>query len=939
MIIQSEYNVTSSKLFSSTNTFHPEGLFSEVIFGNKKPFTCKCGKTTGVKNFGKRCPECNVLVGPTSLRRYVVSAIEFPFPIIHPLLALYKLPYALLNRIRYEQILTSTAYDEAEEYLTTKYEHNNKVNIPLYTDRLIVLPPAVRAINILDKTNMNLDKINSIYLNILTLLEKLDIQVDKPDQLIKQVKQILLNLSIQAYDYIIQHLTKKEGVLRKYVLGKKNDFTGRTVITVDPRLKIDEVRVPYVMFCAGYFPQVLYELSKSYNGIVAYDLLTKYMNMEEAVPLNIQLEIEDTINRVANDKIVLLNRQPTLHRSSIQAFKPILSKQKTLSIPMQICNPFNADFDGDTMAIYFPQTDSAIKEAKEKMMSSKNLLLPGSLQYGAFTQDLVLGLWFVTSEEGDKSQILEITNVKQVFDLKLGTWIKYNNEINTAGRFLVSQILGIPITTALTKKQIYNILTTLIQTDDPNIVDKLHNLQQLTLKYTLVSISINDFVEEGEWAHNYDNVNWNQLTIRKLAEETAASKKQLTLTQNISAMITSGARGSLDQWSQCTLLRGFVRNANGKLMLPPVLSSLIEGYSPTEVVLSSVGNRKGIIDKALSTANSGYLTRKLVYSTQHILLTDEEDCGTTEGITVTLTKQNIDKYLFRYTTDDQYIDQSNYKDFIDKTVTLRSPLHCHSKTGICKKCFSIHKFYNSRNIGFIVAQALGEPGTQLVLRSFHTGGSAELKLLDLPNVFTITNDDMYICEQDVELQSENLVVDIDNRLVNDADVIVSWDDNQEIIMLPKNTRILTDADQFLGVHKAKTKLFTIELGTIDLATDLTFVSSMLGKKYTLSYSEALNHLTQLENLYWGYQNIHSLHFELLHSERLRTLDGDYLRYIDNVSLSDTVVLQSISNIAHSRLLLSLCFENFRKFFNTYLASTQVELSPLEKLIDNLNSLQ
>jgi hypothetical protein len=238
---------------------------------------------------------------------------------------------------------------------------------------------------------------------------------------------------------------------------------------------------------------------------------------------------------------------------------------------------------------------------------------------------------------------------------------------------------------------------------------------------------------------------------------------------------------------------------------------------------------------------------------------------------------------------------------------------------------------------------MGEPGTQLVMRSFHTGGSADIKLLDVPEVLLLTDDNAYVTTQDIEIQledTENFQYDLDNKLLRDTNIIISWgSDQQSIVMLPALTKLLVNPNNFVGLHKAGTPLFVVEMSVVDLATDLTYVSSLLGKKLTLAYKEALDSMQKLKDLYWGYQSIHSLHFELLYSERLRDVNGAYLRLKENVAPDELVILESISNIAHSRMLLSLCFENFRKFFNTYLETTQGELSPIEKLISNVDSLK
>lgn len=956
MLLKSNLDVNSPNIFlRGRNTFDPAGLFSEQIFGNVKDYQCQCGKFFGIKYMGKRCDDCNVLIGPSSIRNYILSKIILPLKIPNPLYCIYNLPVNLLTQLKNSK--DESIIEEIEDYLKKKIIE--KDGFDLFIDQIIVLPPTLRNIRKIGKKNIEIDKLNYFYISILNYISKYKNSIigNEPSNLINFTKLYLTRMSMKLYSYVIQLLTKKEGMIRQSVLGKRNDFTGRAVITIDPTLDINEAKISYRILAGLFFSKLLNRMTtEEYDSIEAYLILKKYINNTNSVnPIDAQ-KIESIIDKIQQDKYILLNRQPTLHRVSIQAFKPIGIKEDVISIPPEVCAAFNADFDGDTMATYIPLTDFAKKEVEEYMDSKKQLLLPGLLSFKGFTQDFVLGTYYVTNKINDNEpiEIIESDNLSQIKKLHPHTKIKIQNIITSAGRYYIMKLFNnFNLVFPLSSSKIKMLLNSFLhknyiksQDDYLNSVNKVKELRDYVIPYTVnYTLSIEDFLMQEELEKEKEKYlnekNWNTQIINDLNEDIKLWTKNLKLTDNISQIITSGARGNLRQLIQTVGLRGFVRNTSGKFVTPPILSSLREGYSPLEIILSSTGNRKGVIDKALNTATSGYLTRKLVFSLQHLILTNIDDCGTNQGITVTITKDNFETYLFRNTLDGQVILYENIDKFIGKTITLRSPIYCKVKDGICKRCYHLYD-YKSKLIGIIAAQSIGEPGTQMVMRSFHTGGAADIKTLNLPtNLFYSDENDIYYISQNCIITSENEDLPIkDNILLEDILFIISCGDNIFEVTLPKETIFLLDK-KFIGTPiKKGTAIFKQVISTTDLATDLNIVDKNLGSTLKLQFKDAIDLLNILKEVYSQYQSILSIHFELLWSERLRTLDGNYVRLLNEIKDDMHVYLASISSIPHSRLLLSLCFEDFRKFFKGFLKSSEFTYSPLECLIQsNIDKLR
>jgi len=931
MIIVSEIPVSSTEIWIGGDQFHPLGLWSQVIFGPVKDYQCQCGKLQGFTYLGQRCPECNVLIGPSLLRRHVVSYIQLPFSIPNPLAVMFLIPSTLGDVS--QRVADANRYTQIEEYIRQHPEKFEKFaeSFPLFIDRITVIPPLYRPISQRDGIR-EMDRINFFYLSLLHLLNAARESLSHSTF----TKFSVLRVCVNYYKYIIQLLSKKEGLIRQSILGKRNDFTGRSVIVIDPTLHPDEARIPTRMLVAALEPVVIYELSRHRDPLSTQKLVEAFIRNPDSVSLQLRKEIEHVAAELSKQIYILLNRQPTLHRPSIRAFKPKLATDSdAIAIPMLVTTGFNADFDGDTMAMYVPLTKAAQEEAS-KMTFSHNPLKPGSLTFDSFTQDLVIALWYVTSDPKEPCPDDPRPCSKQELPmLDPHTWIKWNGRVTTAGRAVVSELLGVPIDRVLGKSQLYDICEGLSHQLSPqDFTQRLYNLQRYLLPFTAcVSISLKDLiVPPSDWKQSYASVKkWSTSQVKEFWEKMKNTRESLQLSSNIAAMIHSGARGNIGQWMQVVGLKGLVRNTLGKLITPPILSSLTEGLSPLEMVLSSAGNRKGAIDKALNTATAGYLLRKLVFSLQHLRKGQLEDCGTTRGRIVEITTQNKRKWIGRYTMEGERITRDNITSYIGKTVVLRSPLFCKS-SDFCKRCYP----YEFDFPGIVSAQSFGEVSLQLVMRTFHVGGAAEAQFADLSPALRVGDDDIVTTTTDCTLVLPTpLPIDREGIVSEEFDIRIRvGEDTEYEVTIPINTKWLLESSGEEVRVKANTPVLKIVVSASDLATDLLFVSRILGSNTKTTLAGALEALERLEKIYDNYHVLLGIHGEVLWSERMRNPStGHPLRFTDSPIDSQTeVLLESISSLPHHRLLLSLCFENFRKFFlqMVYTQSSR-QLSPLERL--------
>jgi len=744
--------VTSLKVIAKKK-FHPDGLFSEQIFGPVKNYTCQCGIYYGPSNVktGSKCNLCKVDIVNSDVRRTRFAKIILPFPIINPLF------YDLLNEIGGKSIKSalddlmknekSYMYIDGLEHVVASedirpsgveiYERTDAIYKLIYDvskglsdegiedwkiisenidnlliNQIIVLPPDLRPVSRGGAGKHLMDKINRYYVQILTnktLMHGTNINVQRDKNLYyTYFKQIQKNAN-ELYSRILEKMAKKEGLIRGNILGKRIDFSGRAVITPDPSLLLNECKLPYFMALEIFKLPIAKRIIEIGRFKLLNDALDFVDNCIEFRKPDLFKICKDTVE----GEICILNRQPSLHRLGMLGFKILITSDQVIKIHPLVCAPFNADFDGDQMAIYIPITEEAKQEIIERMLPSRNLSSPSNENLTTTpSQDIILGIYFLTTGVFD-GQLDDQTGLSIFNDALPDNYPKINELVNE-------------------KKLLYILNDIKDSYPADEVIKVLDRIKTIGFTYATLfgcTMSLENF-QSKELTDLRDAI-YLKSTIRE--QLIALSNKGIIQTLRNSFeyayMIESGARGSWDQVKQIIMSRGFVSNFDGEILPIPIKHNLVEGLTEKEFFYSTYGCRKGLLDIALNTGTSGYLSRKLIFTCANLQIdTELDDCGTTDLLEVYVkTKRKARMLVNRYQRvkeNLEVITKENYKDIIGKTIWIRSPILCKSPK-LCNKCYGdLYKRLNSRFVGIIAAQTLGERGTQLVLRTFHTSGSA-----------------------------------------------------------------------------------------------------------------------------------------------------------------------------------------------------------------------
>ena len=689
-----------------------------------------------------------------------------------------------------------------------------------------VIPPEIRPMVQLDGGRFATSDLNDLYRRVINRNNRLKrlLELGAPEIIVRNEKRMLQ----ESVDALIDNgrrgrpvtgagnrplkslsdmLKGKQGRFRQNLLGKRVDYSGRSVIVVGPELKIYQCGLPKEMAIELFKPFVMREL-------VGRGLAHNIKNAKRMVE-KLRPEVWDILEEVIADHPVMLNRAPTLHRLGIQAFEPVLVEGRAIKLHPLVCTAFNADFDGDQMAVHVPLSPEAQAEARYLMLSVNNLLKPqDGKPVTVPTQDMILGSYYLTMQiDGEKGEGMYFKDVDEALlayqngDVGLHAKVKVRltKEIDgekktktieaTVGRLIyneeIPQDLGfvdrtdpekefdLEIDFPVMKKNLGTIIAKCIDKHGLNrSAELLDYIKALGFKYSTkgaITVSVHDVavpeakkkiladsekqVEEigKQYRRGLITEDERYSSIIKVWEKatndvTDAMKDNFDDLNPIYMMAQSGARGNMNQLRQIAGMRGLMANTSGKAVEIPIKSCFREGLDVLEYFISSHGARKGLADTALRTADSGYLTRRLVDVSQDIIVR-EHDCGTTEGIEIEDIKdgnQVIEKLherlVGRYPLNDIHDPKTNElivdkntlitPDIADKIVgagiekvEVRSVLGCRTKHGVCAKCYGMglatRKEVNiGEAVGIIAAQSIGEPGTQLTMRTFHTGGVA-----------------------------------------------------------------------------------------------------------------------------------------------------------------------------------------------------------------------
>lgn len=670
-----------------------------------------------------------------------------------------------------------------------------------------VIPPDLRPMVALDGGRFATSDLNDLYRRVINRNNRLKqlMELNAPEVICRNEKRMLQEAVDALIDNSARHgktviastgqkrmlksladsLKGKQGRFRQNLLGKRIDYSGRSVIVVNPKLRLDQCGIPKIMAIELFKP---YIISRLIENETVHNVRSASRFIEAGSDL-----VWDILEDIVKGAYVMLNRAPTLHRLGIQAFKPILIDGKALQIHPLVCTAFNADFDGDQMAVHVPLTKDAVAEAKNIMLSSKNLLKPATGDpVVAPSQDIVWGAFYITALEDDaeiEHYFVDEEEARLAYDsgkIKLHDPIKVSVKDEeemiktTVGRIIFNEILPSKlrfVNEVVGKGRLKNIVKDCFRYyGNDRTVQLLDELKDKSFGYITrsgLSWSMGDlpkFEEKDELVTDTqdkvdeiqeqyeDGLLTDSERYSKIIElwtstkdkVTDICKKGLPVTGPVYSMIESGARGSWAQLTQILGMKGLVTSPSGDIIELPVKGNFKNGFGVLEYFISTHGVRKGLSDTALRTANAGYLTRRLVDVAQDIIVT-KDDCGDTEGFIITQEESELmgsdikKRILGRYLTEDlkntdgkvlvkkgELIDE-NIIDSIEgediKEASIRSSLSCKLHRGVCVKCYGWDLSKNDLvkkgvAVGVMAAQSIGEPGTQLTMRTFHTGGVA-----------------------------------------------------------------------------------------------------------------------------------------------------------------------------------------------------------------------
>lgn len=676
--------------------------------------------------------------------------------------------------------------------------------------QLPVIPPDVRPMVQLDGGRFAASDLNDLYRRVINRNNRLKrlLELGAPEIITRNEKRMLQ----EAVDSLVDNsarrgsttvnttgqrrqlksladmLKGKQGRFRQNLLGKRVDYSGRSVIVVGPELQLHQCGLPKLMALELFKPFVIHELI---DRELAHNIRSASRLIEQGIP-----EVWDSLEQVTRTHKVLLNRAPTLHRLGIQAFQPVLIEGKAIQIHPMVTTPFNADFDGDQMAVHVPLSSQAREEADEILLASHNLLKPADGQPAtSATQDIVLGLYYITNIDEAAigngrayASMSEAMMAYQLGDLAVNAKITVRNPINpdelietTVGRLMFFEICpdqAVFHNEALDKSRLKKIVSaTLFTFGQERTAKFLDDMKQLGfahatksgLSWGMMDLTapadkediigrgekrVNEIREQFEEGLLTDEERYRMVVNvwEQVREEMAAAAKGAFDTGgSVFMMVNSGARGSWGQTLQMVGMKGTVAGPTGRAVELPIKSSFKDGFNALEYFLSTHGTRKGMADTALRTATAGYLTRRLVNVAQDVVV-HEEDCGDTEGgimtkadseeVGTTLGKRALGRVLAEGVKDPKtgkalfkrgtLIDREKAAQIDELEISeliIRSVVSCKTLRGVCQVCYGWDLGKNrmveiGEAVGVIAAQAIGEPGTQLTMRTFHAGGTS-----------------------------------------------------------------------------------------------------------------------------------------------------------------------------------------------------------------------
>ena len=985
--------VTTTEFRTKAAEFHPDGLFSEKIFG--------------VEN--------------SKDRTQTYSYIDLNTPVIHPtaFMLFKRLDRKLLEFFSTEKNFTvqdngqyfetSKGVSGIKEFIKIFPKMKMKGGTPqreelikvlqeagkagtLFIDKIPVIPPELRPAYLDNNNNWVIDEINNVYTGLIR--KSIQIKGVSKSGALFDLLNYNLQLAVNSHDKFVRtKVSKKYGLIRDQMLGKRVDFSARAVITPGPKLKIDEVGLPLRIAINLFQPFILHHMlySKRYPRLaeleseireytdseLSVDTMKRVMKGikdDDKIPESLYEIFFETGEIVMKGRVVVLKRDPALHDGSYRAFNPILTRGSTIELSTMQVGPFNADFDGDMMAVYHPLSDQAQKEAREKMMKGVGSKSSHDIMY-EISKEMAVGVYFMTKSVNLKSSPISVS----LDDLKKANNpfipVRFRGHNTTMGRAILNASFppDFPwIEKQVGKKDINKLI--------PQIIDKYGN-----------EVSKKVFSSVKDSAFKFATISGASLTLdmldipdsilrlkqqlpdsspedaQKLLKEMEKILKQHLKDTGLYDLIESGAGKGWSQPMQILVAKGIIADTKGNL-LEPIKGSFSEGLTNIEYFHAAGGARKGMADRALNTATTGYFTRQLVYVLSPIEAHETlKDCKTNRTVTLRLTNDMISRITGRYIVKNGKIElfkSSDYKP--GDVVNLRTPIYCKSYK-LCHTCYGdLLKRHKSPYVGVLAGASIGERGTQLIMRTFHTGGAATITVRDVLQDI-IDNDPMieinksqlgqYIQQDEDKLIAKKecqIRIDLSTYSINDSykeeeshvwvNHLVSQIEFDNLIFnlsldypvhLLKQNFERVGKESLIFNYKFGDTFIEIPMQTEEIKEKVNYVNRLVGGRVV--YKDPSHLLTKILKIYGaGVSDLDLVYFEVLASQVLRDKTNQALPARLGKTW-DPVMMNIKSTVFSTSFIQGLAFENINKAIETGLVSKQdVPATILEKLVTGEN---
>lgn len=726
--------------------------------------------------------------------------------------------------------------DSARRLLNYISKHKETAFIEQY----LIIPPTYRPARI-EFRKMQLPEITEKYIaamNAANLIYGISPTSSMYNKISLQVQDRIYEL----YQEIREGVKGKSGVIRKSLLGKTLDFSGRAVIVGDPKILPDHIGIPFRMALSIFKPFIIHHSMNDFksqwqNIGISPTIMTVSRILDEMVEGSVEIKseveklIRKIIDEIIKDKVVLAKRDPALHKSNVRAFWPTIVEDSAIHLNPILTKGFGADFDGDQMAIYLPLTETAQREAKEKMLvGNSSLEAPAGGLTLVVQNDLILGIYYMSlpPDTNEKEIVIE-NNLEKLKNLMFEKSnpsypVKVNNKKTSVGRAILENILKEEITEPMKKREINAMLMKIYnKVSDKEMTEMLHELSKISVIVpTIVGKEMTpmSFVLPSELEEEKMNAFTSANPSEELEKITNKLLKNMEVNDSLLYdLIESGARGNPSQIQQTVVAKGYVEDITGKTIEKPIKNSINDGMTPDEYFEGAIGARKGIIDRSQNTATTGYLQRQYVYSLASVKFDPSlKSCGTKKFFKIKIEDEKTARaFLGRYLSNGKII--KSIEDIMGKNIEVYSPLFCTSPK-ICRKCIGEHavnSIAGSTNLGIIAGQIMGERGTQLTLSTMHTGGASEVK-----NFLTEDNDLNNVVKQ----EGLDIIAITDLQIEFDENDIHGIDSNEYLVskftIKSKEYNIELDLDY----------LFTIIISSSD---DILYED----EKYIISFNSGL----------------------------------------------------------------------------------------------------